>query len=239
MSSKYWIKLYHEMLHDPKMGRMSDHLYRRTIELFLMAGEEAKDGQLPSLDNMAWIFRVDPDELETDLVELQKVGILSSMNGEWYVTNFTKRQEPMDKSEYMQRKREESKRQKYYQPVTNSNTESDIDTDKNQITESESEEPPKPFNELLTTFINKTKLPAFGMKPRDVEALKHMEKAGVLPVDIESAVDEMGDDYTIVGPASVQTASINCMRKRTNGGGKKKIAAHVGADYAKYNNTDD
>jgi DnaD/phage-associated family protein len=125
MPSKYWIKLYHEMLHDPKMGKMSDHLYRRTIELFLMAGEEAKDGQLPSLDNMAWIFRVDPDELETDLFELQKVGILSSMNGEWYVTNFVKRQEPMDKSEYMQRKREENKREKYYQPVTNGNTEPD------------------------------------------------------------------------------------------------------------------
>ena len=39
MGAKFWIKLYHEILDDPKMGRMPDRLWRRTIELFLLAGE--------------------------------------------------------------------------------------------------------------------------------------------------------------------------------------------------------
>ena len=29
---KYWIKLYHEILDDPKMGRLSDRTWRRTNE---------------------------------------------------------------------------------------------------------------------------------------------------------------------------------------------------------------
>jgi DnaD/phage-associated family protein len=157
MTSKYWIKLYHEMLHDPKMGRMSDHLYRRTIELFLMAGEQGEDGKLPDLEGMAWTLRADPEELETDLVELQRVGILSAIDGTWYVTNFVKRQEPMDKAEYMSRKRVGNKLVKYYQPVTNGNTEPEeirIDTDKNR------EEPEEePEEEPITTTVIEEELP--------------------------------------------------------------------------------
>lgn len=53
MAAKYWIKLYHEILHDPKMGRLPDNLWRRCIELFLLAGElgaevdEDDKGHLP------------------------------------------------------------------------------------------------------------------------------------------------------------------------------------------------
>ena len=39
MPSKYWIKLYHEVLDDPKMARLPDRLYRRCIEVFLLAGK--------------------------------------------------------------------------------------------------------------------------------------------------------------------------------------------------------
>ena len=35
MSSFYWIKLYHEVLDDPKMALLPDRLWRRTIELFI------------------------------------------------------------------------------------------------------------------------------------------------------------------------------------------------------------
>ena len=49
MASRYWIKLYHEILDDPKMGRLTDRQYRRVIELFLMAGDCEMDGGLPAL----------------------------------------------------------------------------------------------------------------------------------------------------------------------------------------------
>ena len=64
MASRYWIKLYHEILDDPKMGRLPDALFRRAIELFLIAGENGRDGGLPALADIAWRLRADEIELD-------------------------------------------------------------------------------------------------------------------------------------------------------------------------------
>ncbi len=133
MPSKYWIRLYHEILNDRKMVQLSDHLYRRTIEIFLMAGEHHQEGVLPTLDDMAWVLRIEPELLETDFRELGRVGIVEQRDGRWYVVNFSKRQVKMSKAEYMKRLRDQRKKEKYYQPsdqpVTVGNTDIDIDID--------------------------------------------------------------------------------------------------------------
>jgi hypothetical protein len=77
MASRYWIKLYHEILDDPKMGRLSDALFRRTIELFLIAGDLNLQGLLPSPADIAWRLRVPEGELEPQMQALRAVGILS------------------------------------------------------------------------------------------------------------------------------------------------------------------
>jgi hypothetical protein len=115
MASNYWIKLYHEALHDPKMCRLSDRLYRRAIELFLMAGETAKDGILPPVADIAWSLRVNEEILETELYELQKVGILSQVDGEWLVTNFAKRQAKISDEERAKQYRERKRKEEYYE----------------------------------------------------------------------------------------------------------------------------
>lgn len=174
MSAKYWIKLYHEILYDPKMARMDDRLWRRTIELFLLAGEQDNDGLLPSLEDIAWKFRVDPEQLETDMVELQRVGIISVVKSNYFVTKFVERQQPMTKAEYMQRKRDEEQRKEYYQPVTNRYqpvTDSNADKKREEEIRGESEgipttsnfsssaEAERIFQEItgFTTFIPKTR----------------------------------------------------------------------------------
>ena len=142
MASKYWIKLYHEILHERKMAQLSDHLWRRSIEFFLFAGEVDDDGALPTLDDMAWTLHQSPELIETDLAELANVGIVDQRGGRWFVTNFSKRQAKMDKAEYMRRLRNERQKDEYYQgdteqlpdsyqPVTNSNTDK-IRIDKNR-----------------------------------------------------------------------------------------------------------
>ena len=135
MASKYWIKLYHEILDDPKMGLMSDRLFRRTIEMLLMAGEYDEKGTLPKIGDMAWRLRMDTEMLETDLVELANDGIVQQIDGKWIVANFEERQEAMQPAEKMRRKRIEDKKETYYHPVTEPVTVSNtdkirIDTDK-------------------------------------------------------------------------------------------------------------
>jgi hypothetical protein len=43
MSTKFWIKLNIEILDDLKMGRLANHMWRRAVELFLLAGREGND----------------------------------------------------------------------------------------------------------------------------------------------------------------------------------------------------
>jgi len=59
MATKFWIKLYVEILDDAKMGRLSNHLWRRAVEFFLLAGREGNDGALPPVEEMAWTLRLE------------------------------------------------------------------------------------------------------------------------------------------------------------------------------------
>lgn len=115
MAAKFWIKLYHEILHDPKMARMPDHLWRRTIELFLLAGEQDDGGTLPDAVDIAWILRIDESQLETELKQLEQFGILSrSEDRGWYVTKFEERQNANPPAERMRKLRDRKQKQQYY-----------------------------------------------------------------------------------------------------------------------------
>ena len=133
MASKYWIKLYHEILDDPKMGRLTDRLFRRTIQLFLMAGDYDADGFLPSVEDMAWRLRVDKDELETDLADLASTGIVQMNDDKWLVTKFAKRQAASTGTERWRQWKDRQRKENYYQTRRQRKTNdtlSDTDIDK-------------------------------------------------------------------------------------------------------------
>jgi DnaD/phage-associated family protein len=153
MTTKYWIKLYHEMLDDPKMGQLSDRLYRRTVECFLMAGDANKAGLLPSVNDMAWRLRCNPEHLESELIELSRLGILSQIDGGWIVTKFVERQATMSKAEYMRRLRDDEQKAVHYQSVTtplpivtDSVTNSHADKDKDKDKETDTDDAAAVFN---------------------------------------------------------------------------------------------
>jgi len=146
MKSHYWIKLYHEILDDAKMGRLPDRLWRRAIELFLMAGEEHNEGHLPCVADMAWRLRLDDEALLEDLRALEQVNILTQLkDGVWLVTKFAERQAPMSSAERQQRYRDRQRKEQYYgndssdRPVTkcNADVDTDVDTDVNTDVEVE------------------------------------------------------------------------------------------------------
>lgn len=102
MASQYWIKLYVEIIDDPKMGRLSRSLRYRVIEMLVLAGECNQHGYLPPLEDMAWKLRENVETLESDLIELAKSRILDQRNGNWYVVNFEKRQAPSSNAKRVQ-----------------------------------------------------------------------------------------------------------------------------------------
>ncbi|GAP10598.1 hypothetical protein BECAL_01771 [Bellilinea caldifistulae] len=112
---KQWIKLYIEILDDPKMGRMSDRLFRRAIELFLMAGRSGNDGVLPPVDDLAWILRIEETTLVEDLHSLAAVGIVHEQEpGIWVVTNFAERQDADTSAERIANYRKQKRVTKRY-----------------------------------------------------------------------------------------------------------------------------
>ena len=142
MAAKYWLKLYYEMLDDPKIGQLRPALRWRFVECLLVAGECDEDGYLPPVAQYAWRVRADVETVETDFVQLAEGGLLSQNDGRWLVTKFAERQAPVDAAERMRRYRDRQKKAEYYgddngvlpdgyESVTKRNT--DTDTDKIRI----------------------------------------------------------------------------------------------------------
>lgn len=177
MPSKYWIKLYHEILDDPKMGRLPDILFRRTIEVFLLAGDFNQGGLLPSLSDMAWRLRANEESLESDLIELIRHGIIKQDGGDYSVAHFAERQAAMSPAEKMRRQRAEKKKDEYYQfvpdPVTGRVTEgnTDIDIDKEIDTDSDIEQTPE-NTELFQAIVKKFTEMTGIKKPRNTNHLQ-------------------------------------------------------------------
>lgn len=85
-----WIKLWIEILDNPKMGQMDDSLWRFAIELFLYAGKIGNSGYLGDVEDIAWSIRKEVIETESLLKKLQKINTVENIDG-WKVTNFETR----------------------------------------------------------------------------------------------------------------------------------------------------
>ena len=111
-SNNYWMKLWFDILRDPKMGMLPDRLWRRVIELFLLAGQQGEEGLLPNTSEIAWQLNKPEKAIITDLENIRKTGIVDiNVDGVWYVTNFKKRNAPVDSAkrikDFRQRERYE------------------------------------------------------------------------------------------------------------------------------------
>lgn len=114
----YWMKLYLEILDDPKMATLPDRLWRRVIELFMVAKRTGQDGKLPDLHQIAWILRIPVDDLRLDLVQIASTGIISETDGGWIVNKFSIRQGPSSDAERKRAQREQERSRKYNGDVT-------------------------------------------------------------------------------------------------------------------------
>ena len=185
--------------------------------MFLFAGDNDEGGSIPSIPDMSWILHVDEEQLETDMIELQRLGILSVVDGNWIVTNFAKRQEPLPKKEYMRRVRKETSRDEYYkesdQPVTIGNTDKiRIDTDKDIDLDRDSVQPDK-FTQVqwwieeLTGYM----IPA---QEKEINALKEMVNLGVIKDDIAGAVAFFRDQNKVASGAAHLLNSVKYQRSK-------------------------
>jgi hypothetical protein len=124
----YYIKLRFRWLDDPTIGRLaSDALKWRYLQCYLQAGDYERGGDLPSVPDMAYRFRVPVDALRADLAALQAAGLLALDGDTWRVVGFANEQAP-----YTDKERQQTKRSRESKPddTTQDDTKSDETTRK-------------------------------------------------------------------------------------------------------------
>lgn len=151
-SPRWWIKLWVEILDDPKMGMMSDHIWRRTIEMILRAGELNEDGNIHSTEEITWRLRGDDVEMIQALRHMEKVGIVEHMpDGGWRLMHFAKRNEALDDvtRQRLSRKAKQNSNAMGHTPVTKSDQKRESESDTESETEKESLSLSAPVKEFL------------------------------------------------------------------------------------------
>lgn len=252
MAANYWIKLYHEILDDPKMATLPDRLWRRTIELFLCAGRLGKTGQLPPTNQLAWVLRTSTDELELDLRQIELTGIIKRNQDGWIVCQFAKRQAAVSDAERQRQHRDRSQKNQYYgsEDVTNAsrnvmeiNRLTDTDTEADTEAADNNDTPPSggdygddtagdpPFRKLLDTFCNASGLSELVMVAHKwIPEIDLWQRMDATPEDIERAVTILRDKrYSINSPKSITNTLNGVIAERKTPAAKPaKIGTYLG-----------
>jgi hypothetical protein len=92
MGTYYWIKLWLEMLDDPKIGTLPDWAYRRWIECLLVAREYDRCGLLPPVSTLAWRLRLSEEKVREALRAFAQIGVARETADGWLIVHFTERQ---------------------------------------------------------------------------------------------------------------------------------------------------
>ena len=169
----YWLKLYTDILDDPKYFKLSDAAKLGFYEILLVAKKiEGGDitGKLPSIDDIAFHTRKSVDQWNEILPEFESLGMIEYIEDKPTIKNYKKRQESIPVKErvkqYRKRRNDNSMDtntisiHECNEDVTESNGETEYriqNTDKKQI-EADSVPVDKKVKELLDFFIENTNL---------------------------------------------------------------------------------
>lgn len=96
-SKCHWIKLYVEMLDDPKVGLLPDAVKWRWTSIILLAGEMNEDGFLPDVNDMAWRLHTNVETLQGEMRMLAGRGLVELRlydqdDERWFIPAFATRQ---------------------------------------------------------------------------------------------------------------------------------------------------
>ena len=240
-SNNYWMKLWFDILNDPKMGTLPDRLWRRVIELFLLAGQNGEDGSLPDVKSMAWQLKLTEKVMLNDLQNIAKTGIVKELEpGIWEVTNFEKRNASVTTTKRVKdfRSRESYKKSNVSDNADVTQMKRECNADVTSRYQEEQKNRRTELTELTTTtpaeFLEFAEVyqSVTGSEPlvlnAEIEAVSEIVKAGGTPEDYRRALQGMQDKtYTIANMASAMNWTLSDLRKakqpkRANNGHKTK-----------------
>jgi hypothetical protein len=193
VSGNYWIKLYIEIIDDPKMATLPDRLWRRVIELFLLAGKMGANGYLPTTSQLAWLMRMETDELELDLQQLSNTGIIEPVPNGWLISKFQERQASVSEARRAKEYRKRIRQSQYYDDTVTKRDASVTQINRltdNRLTESDTED--KKVTLFSTRDAEKAYIQVTGFSSMPNTALPYLE-------NIMDLLQHYGWDEGIIG----------------------------------------
>lgn len=216
----YWLKLYTEILDDPKYYRISDNAKIGMYELMLVAKKVGNDGDLPTLDDICFYTRRDEAWWIQVIDELKRINFVTiDEDGGDIIRKFGERQAAIPSDE-RQKKFRESLHKKEFTcdvPVTEVSRNVTESKSKRKIksteVEKEIEGAPSPTQQIIESVI--------GISPAnqsDLKALDEIEMLHPTLPDIQAAyswLSEQGKHVkyysSLVGP--IRTAMAKRVQK--------------------------
>jgi len=223
-----WVKVYTEMLDDPKLAKINDVIKWRFIELILVAAECDAGGAFivgdseMTIDDIAWRLRADKEKLSSDIETLIKSSLLHRDGTILEIPKFADRQGPTQKEkraswkERQQKRRERVTRESQNPDDTGHALEKRREEKNREEKNREEEVPEQPGNFAIfdDTFQMKTRISNYTPMVA-IKAFEQITAAGATVDDMVKAIEEMAKkSYAIVSPASIVNPTINCMNFR-------------------------
>jgi DNA-binding transcriptional regulator YhcF (GntR family) len=137
-----WLKFHTAMLDETKLNRLKDRTKWRFIQLYLLAGVAdaggllCQNGELLSINDMAYRLRAKPSTIEEDLSNLKEAGLLTFDNDGWVIPRFIDEQGP---SMAEQRNKWNERQRRHREKVRKQNEESEEEEDEEEDRDGEEE----------------------------------------------------------------------------------------------------
>lgn len=116
----YWLKLYTEIIDDPKYHRLSDTAKLGMVELMVVAKKSGTKGDLPDLEDICFYTRRAKEWWIPVIEELKSISFLVDNGGHEKIRKFEERQAPADGAERTRMSRASKQHEEYTSnnPVT-------------------------------------------------------------------------------------------------------------------------
>jgi hypothetical protein len=96
--SNPWFRYYNKTFHSRKVQQLSDRMFRAWVNLLSFVNEETGDGSLPSLEDIAYAFRMSVKEAGEMLRDLTSAGLMEQRDGGLWMHDWSVWQPPSDSS---------------------------------------------------------------------------------------------------------------------------------------------
>ena len=91
INSPLSIKLYRQIIVNPKIATFTGHLWRRTFEFFVIAGNYKRHGELPPIEEIARVIHATEEDVDSVLKELEQLKITHQNDSQsWFISNVAK-----------------------------------------------------------------------------------------------------------------------------------------------------